>query len=422
MIFATGAAPITSQERVGVLDVLRGFALLGVLMVHLNTWPAPPFLTTEAQWAALTASRADRWVEFLATWLFYDKANTLFAFLFGAGFWVQMQRMMGRAAVTGVATGTNGSFGPLYLRRLAVLLAIGIINCAFFWPWDILHVYAIAGFALFALRNASDRVLLVGGLVLAFAGRPVLDLVLEGLGTMGPALDMAYSDAAILERQSATSYGDQFGLFQQLTFVEWLSGGLIVGWLAYALGRFMIGAYVARRGWLQRSGELLPQYRFWLAVCLPLGLAGEFVATALSLDTFAALAPLAAMNTALHFASVPLLAVGYVCLIVLVFHSRASGLVRIFAPVGRMALTNYLAQGIAIGLLLYGFAPALDMLGKIGPFALTVCGLGFFAAQILFSHLWLRAFAYGPLEWVWRALTYGARPPMRRTVTRAMTA
>lgn len=398
-------APLTSNERVGELDVLRGFALLGVLLVHLNSWPAPPFLTTDAQWAELTTARADQWAQFIATWLFYDKANTLFAFLFGVGFWVQMARMKAKG---------GWGFGSLYLRRLTVLLAIGIINCLAIWTWDILHLYALAGFALFALRKASDRILLVGGLALAFAGRPLFDLLFEGLGIMGPALHQAYSDAAILERQSASSYGEQFALFNRLTLVEWLSSGMIVGWLAYALGRFMLGAYVARQGWLQRAGELLPKYRFWLAICLPLGLTGEFVATALSFETFAALAPLAPAHAALHYASVPLLAVGYICLIVLAFHSGASALVRVFAPVGRMALTNYVAQGVFVGFLLYNFPPALGQVGEIGPADLSAYGILIFALQIAVSHWWLGQFAYGPLEWLWRALTYGKAPKLRR--------
>jgi len=400
----TGAAPVTSRERVGELDVLRGFALLGVLLVHLVTWPAAPVLATDAEWAALTAAPADAITQFLVNWLFYDKANTLFAFLFGVGFWVQMQRMRAR----------GGDFERLYVRRLTVLLVIGVINMLAIWQWDILGLYALAGFALFALRGAGDRTLLIGGLVLALAGRPVSDYLFELSGLTTASLDLAFSEAEILARQETATWWSAYSDFARLNWLEWLTGGVIVGWFFYALGRFMIGAYVARKGWIQRAGELLPRYRFWLLVCLPLGLIGEFVATALSLETFSALEPLHDWKPVIHFASVPLLAVGYLCLVVLIYHTRASWMVRLFGPVGRMALTNYVVQGAFISLLLYDFWPGLGLLGDVGPATLVACGLGFFVLQTVVSQLWLSLFAYGPLEWVWRALTYGKAPRMLR--------
>lgn len=400
---SSGTEPVTSRERVGELDVLRGFALLGVLLVHCYTWPGPPFLTTEMQFEALSSSGADRIAEFLTTWLFYEKANTLFAFLFGVGFWVQMQRMEAK----------GGNFRSIYVRRLTVLLAFGLVHLFTIWPFDILHLYALAGFALFSLRNVGDRTLLIGGIILALAARPLSDFLFDIWGISGPAFDRAYSDTAILARQNAGSGSEAITAFAKLALTDFFASGMIVGWFFYALGRFMLGAYVARRGWLQRAAELLPRYRFWLLVVLPLGLAGEFVVTALQLETFPALAPFAALETPLHYFSVPMLALGYVCLLVLLFHSRFSVIALLFAPVGRMALTNYVAQSFAIGFVLYKFDPALGLIGTIGPAQLLAVGMAIFAAQILVSHLWLSRFAYGPLEWCWRALTYGARPTMR---------
>lgn len=402
-IVGSPPAPVGSSERVSELDVLRGFALLGVLLVHCYSWPAPPFLTTEAQFEAVASSWQDQWAGFLTQWLFYDKANTLFAFLFGVGFWVQMERMEAR----------GGNFRAIYLRRLTILLAFGLLHLFTIWPFDILHLYALAGFALFALRKSSGRVLLIGGIILALGARPMFDLLFEAIGVSGPAFDLAYSDAAIMERQNVGSFGELVAVFAWLPAVDFIASGMIVGWFFYALGRFMLGAYVARQGWLQRAAQLLPRYRFWLLVTLPLGLAGEFVAASLEFGSFAVLEPFVAAEGPLHTVSAPLLAVGYVCAIVLLFHSRLSAVVRVFAPVGRMALTNYVMQGVALGFVLYKFDPALGLIGRIGPASLMAIGFVIFAAQILVSHLWLSRFAYGPLEWGWRALTYGGRPPMR---------
>lgn len=401
-----GASPVAARDRVGELDVLRGFALFGVLLVHCYSWPGAPFLTTEAQFDALRSSGVDRAAEFLTIWLFYDKANTLFAFLFGVGFAVQMQRLEAR----------GDDFRAIYLRRLTILLLFGLVHLFTVWPLDILHLYALAGFALFALRGISSRNMLIAGLLLAFAARPLSDVLFDAAGVSGPAFDRAYSDAAIMARQNAASVGEAIMAFAQLPLADFFASGMVVGWFFYALGRFMLGAYVARRGWLQRARDLLPHYRRWGLMLLPLGLAGEFLATVLEFGIFPLLEPLAFLYLPLHILSSPLLACGYLCVVVLVFHSRFSAIVRIFAPVGRMALTNYVAQSFAIGFVLYNFDPALGLIGTIGPAWMLVAGLAIFAVQILSSYLWLSRFAYGPLEWCWRALTYGRLPRMREVV------
>ena len=333
-----------------------------------------------------------------------DKANTLFALLFGFGFWVQMERLETRGA----------PFARIYLRRLAVLLAMGLINICFIWPWDILNLYALAGFALFALRGLSPRAMLWLGVPLALLGRPLVDAASEALGIAGPAGEMIYSESAVLARQWAYtqgSYLDWLGATADLNYYDWLASGAIIGWLLYALGRFLVGAWVARAGWLQRAGELLPQMCRICLVALPLGLALETLALAIG-DAGLIDAP-GWVSTALHAVAVPVLDLGYATGMVLLFHSRWRVLAFAFAPVGRMALTNYLAQGVFIGALLYGFNGGLALAGTIEPKQVLPACLAFFAAQMLLSHWWLARYRFGPLEWLWRALTYGTRPPMR---------
>ena len=116
----------------------------------------------------------------------------------------------------------------------------------------------------------------------------------------------------------------------------------------------------------------------------------------------------------LHLFAVPVLATGYVSALVVAFEGgRGRALLTPFAAVGRMALTNYLMQSLVIGFVLLGIGPGLALAGKIGTAAVTGIVVAFFALQILVSRWWLRHFAYGPVEWVWRALTYGSMPPMR---------
>lgn len=403
----TGAAPVTSRERIGELDVLRGFALLGVLIANLTGFAGSDMLATSDQLEALPSASNDAFADLLVTWLVHDKANTLFAFLFGVGFWVMCERMRAR----GIA------FERIYLRRLTILLIFGMAHFLLIFNWDILHLYALAGFALLALRKASDRMLLAIGLPLLVFGRAFFDWLFDWAGISGPAFEIAYSTEAILARSEASyDYLDLTAAMIELSWYDWILSGWIVGWFAYVLGRFLIGAYVARQGWLTRASELLPHYRKWLAILLPIGLAGELLVALVWLE-FVSLGPTGdtLVGDWLHYATVPILAAAYVCLLVLAFNAvRWRRLAIVFAPVGRMALTNYVMQSLFIGFLLYGMG--LGLAGKVGTAWLLAAAIGFYALQALASQLWLRGFGYGPLEWCWRVLTYGKRVPLRRAL------
>jgi uncharacterized protein len=256
------------------------------------------------------------------------------------------------------------------------------------------------------------------GLVLALFGKPLLEHGAEQLGLTEPSDTAVFSEAAIAARQDAYidgTYADWVRATAELVWFDWIANGLILAWVAYALGRFLLGAYVARRGWLQNARELLPQVRriFWIA--LPLGLAIELARVLIGEAELIA-AP-SWVPEAMHVVGVPILDLGYACGLILLFHSaRFSRLALVFAPVGRMALTNYLTQGVFIGLILYGFHGGLALAGEIEPKIVLPLCLAFFALQTGFSHWWLGRYRFGPMEWLWRALTYGKRPPMRAAV------
>ncbi|KLI63600.1 DUF418 domain-containing protein [Aurantiacibacter marinus] len=401
-----GAAPVTSAERIGVLDALRGFALLGVLLANLTEFAVAPWMATDAQIAALSSAPADTRTHFILSWLVYGKANTLFATLFGIGFWVQMERLQKR----------DVAFETIYLRRLFILLAIGLVHMSFVWIWDILHVYALAGFLLFFMRGLSQRAFIIIGISLAVFGSPVLTHLIQISGFFADA-STGFDDAAILSRQAASAAGNYtaiFAGFMRINWYEWVAGGMLYTWVLYALGRFLIGAYIARRGWVQRAAELLPQYAKVMAVALPLGLAGQYINAAVSMDQMQPLFGSAELVDLVDYVSRPLTALGYACLIVLFFHSGLRPVAAIFAPVGRMALTNYIAQSFFIAFLLFGVGPGLALSGREGTFAFTIYALIFFAAQTVFSHFWLKVYAFGPLEYLWRWATYGDKPRLRR--------
>ena len=403
------AAPVAPTERVEIMDVLRGVALFGVFLMNFTVFAQAGVMATEQQLLSLPSAPLDHALSQVLAWLAMDKANTLFAFLFGLGFCMQMQRLEARGV----------DFVPLYRRRMTVLLILGTLHFIFFWTWDILHLYALAGFVLVAFRKLSNRALIVAGIVCAVLGRTAQKTIAEfGSASTWTGAPDPYAEAAVLERQQLSQSGDYFaivGNFFDWAMVDYLLSGLILGWLFYALGRFFIGAWVGRHGWIERAKEFLPGWRRVLRVALPAGLIFEGAAVLLSesplLPEHAHREFFAQM---LHLAAVPVLATGYVAAVVVGFETRLGRrLLAPFAASGRMALTNYIAQSFVMGYVLFGVGPGLALAGRIGTVALTVVVIVIYCIQILVSRLWLTHLQYGPFEWLWRALTYGSLPRMR---------
>jgi uncharacterized protein len=401
--------PTSAGERVELMDVLRGVALFGVFLVNLTQFASVNVMSTETQLLSLPSAPIDLTLYDVLGWLFFDKANTIFAFLFGLGFYLQMQRLEARGA----------DFEVLYFRRLCVLLAIGTIHVVFLWAWDILHLYALAGLALLALRNVTNRDLFAFGVICAVVGRAMQKTLTEftGLGTWTGDTD-GYGESAVLVRQQLSESGDYFGIvrnFLDWTVIDYLANGLIVGWFFYALGRFLIGAWVGRHGWITRAQDFLPQWRRVARWALLLGLVFEGAATLLAESPLLPEWPHRLFLADLtHLFAVPVLATGYIAGLVSLYHSRFGGrLLAPFAWIGRMALTNYLTQSFVIAFVLFGVGPGLALAGKIGTTALLGIVIVFYVAQMFFSRWWLGRFAYGPAEWAWRALTYGKMPVMR---------
>jgi len=400
------AAPVSAAERVELMDVLRGVALFGVFLMNLVQFSSINVMSTEQQLLSLPSAPLDLALFDVLDWLFADKANTIFAFLFGLGFFIQMQRLDARGAES----------ERIYRRRLWVLLGIGVIHTFFIWNWDILHLYALAGFALLAMRRLSNRDLLAIGLICGLAGRILQEAISEFTGWA--PMTSAYDEASVLVRQQLSQAGDYFGIvanFAEWTVIDYLANGLIVGWLFYALGRFLIGAWVGRNGWITRARDFLPRWRWMACWILPLGLALEGAATLLAESPLLPDWPHRKfLGGTLHLVAVPVLASGYVAALVAAYHGKlGKKLLAPFAACGRMALTNYLTQSFVIGFVLFGVGPGLALAGKIGTTAQLGIVVMTYAAQIAFSNWWLRRFAYGPVEWLWRALTYGKMPPMR---------
>jgi uncharacterized protein len=401
---------VSVGERVEELDVLRGVALFGVFLMNMVGFGEA--MSTEQQLLSLPTAALDFTLEELAAWLVADKANTLFAFLFGLGFYLQMQRLAARGA----------DFDRIYLRRLTFLLLLGLVHVMFVWTWDILHLYALAGFVLFAIRKASNRTLLVGGILLALFGRVFQEFLVEFAGLEDwHSWPNPYSEEVRLARQQVMIAGDYPSVvraFAVYTWVDYILNGLLVGWFLYVLGRFMLGAWVGRHGWLQDAGTRLTGFRRVLRIALPAGLIAEGIARIIEIYDDGGRLPAwdhwPFIASSLHLISVPVLATGYLCAIVVGLHtSRFQKLLAPFAYAGRMALTNYVSQSFVLALIFFGVGPGLARVGRIGTGALAVIVIIVYAAQVVASRWWLTRFRFGPLEWLWRAYTYERLPDLK---------
>jgi len=391
------ADPISTGERLIELDALRGVALFGVLVANLVLFSISNNISTDTQQETMFAVQANRIVLFAVLWLIDDKASTLFAILFGAGFWLQISRLKAKGA----------GAQRVYLRRLLILLAIGIANLFLIWPWDILQQYALVGIILLAIHRLPSRWLLLLGLPLAIAGKPLIDWAFQANGARAASDALVYSDEAVQNRQSAyleTSYQDWVNETAILVWNDYLLSGAVLGWAAYVLGRFLFGMYLMQGGCIERSATQPILLRRATIALLSIGWLLEATRSAIQLGFFDSSQW---MGTALQAIGAPVLALGYAGVILLLCCTPSGKtLLRPFADVGQMALTNYLTHGFFIAFLLYGHSGGLALAGRLSPCLALTCAISFFVFQAVLSRFWLTQFQRGPVEAFWRWGTY----------------
>jgi uncharacterized protein len=402
--------PISSAERVQYIDVLRGFALYGVLLANI-IWMAHDIVLTPSAARQLPTHAVDRLVKYLVVFFVDGKFVTLFSFLFAVGFTIQMRRALQR----------GGSGIPMYARRAAVLMVIGVVHLVFVWFGDILFAYGLLGFVLLSMRNwRPGRPMLVVACLLILFTRAAFFSV-QNAATHGQPPQAAASHPSD-ETQQRTLTAFQSGyttVIRQNVSIYWndlFRAGIIVALLGEVFGRFLLGLYVGRLGYIYEIEARLPVLRRVLPWLLVIGVLGNGASVA---SEYARGALGVSGNTAWLISLRPLIKAGVVCLaafyaacIALLLRSaRWAPVLGRLAPVGRMALTNYLTQSLVFLFVLTG--AGLGLIGHIGAAVCFVITLVLFGLQIAFSNWWLRYYRFGPAEWIWRSLTYGQMQPMR---------
>jgi uncharacterized protein len=394
--------PVLGQERIEAIDILRGVAILGILIVnmHLRGFSLPEGLLTHELWPNVV----DRTVETLILFFADQQFITLFAFLFGLGVAAQMMR----------AEAGGARFLPLYLRRLCVLWLIGVAHYLILWDGDILHAYALDGFILLLFLRRSLKTLLV------WAGLFVcIPLLFFGLttyysmtGQETPLVvdwfsPVSFSDPA----EDQQTIEETRRIYSRGTYAEMITSrarDLPEDTLPgsddiYILIGFLLGLYAGRRGIFRDVSGYLPFIRRVQRWGLMIGVAGSAAfAAGGSFDP----SPTSVMQNVgrmcLVFAA-PAMSFFYASTIILLTQDEAA--------VGRMALSNYLLQSLICTMIFYSYGLALFC--KVSPSLGLLLTIIIWLIQIPLSVWWLRRFQFGPIEWLWRSLTYWQLQPMR---------
>jgi uncharacterized protein len=392
------------HERSQIMDIVRGLAVMGMLLANVTFFASPLSIVLTRYWV----KPADHVASMFVTFFLSGKVYSIFSLLFGLGCAMYMQRA--RETHEGLA---------FYVRRMAALFALGAVHVVLLSSADILHLYAVLGLMLLAVTRWSNRTLLIAAVVCL--SLPTIIAVEESMR------------AARHAQQSASTADATAGYFAQvrLTVQTYRKGsfrdivnlrlaefrrriGPVVIAAPHVLGMMLLGVYAYRR----RVFENVPGHRrlLWrvIAVTLPIGLILNGLVTWASVTT--SVDPSSAMISLLADASflagATAFALLYTASAALWLVPRTHSLLAVsLAAVGRLALSNYVAQSVICTTIFLGYG--LGLYGRYGPGTVVPMAIVIGLVLTMLSVWWTRRFEYGPLEWLWRSFSYARLQPFR---------
>lgn len=405
-------SPVLPDQRVVILDVLRGFSLFGILMVNMS------FFNNSVYSYVLGFDKPvnvlDQFGRLFISFFCEGKFYTIFAFMFGLGMAIQMLK----------AYRNGRRFVPFFLRRMLVLMLIGIVHGYLIWSGDILILYSILGIAALVFRNCRPRTLFIWMILLLFVplffnGALIGLIEVVKMSAEGEkAIVDVFADVERTMREDAEKadhiYGG--GTFGEITAQRVRDMNFMFSiwpFMAFnVLAMFLLGLIVGKKGIiddLEGHGTLIR--RIFLSG-LVVGIVGNGVYTA-GMEFSNRIVPSWTLLCSLVGQTIggPAFALFYMTGLILLFQKSAwRERLKPLALTGRMAITNYILQSVMCTLLFYGYGAGLY--GKIGVFSGIVVTVVIFLIQVRVSVWWLNRFRFGPVEWLWRSLTYGSRQPM----------
>lgn len=396
--------PLGESNRLVSIDVLRGFALLGILLMNIQSFSMPlAAYFNPSAYGDLTG--ANHWSWLIVHVLIDEKFMVIFAMLFGAGICL----MTSRLEAAGLPS------GRLHYRRMGWLILFGLMHAYLIWAGDILFDYGLCGMLAFLMRKRSPRTLLIVALV-SISLLPVVATVNRSkLRTASPeriaAMQARWRPTSEALAAEVESY--RGGWLSQMRYRAPQARQIgLNGFLFRILGLMLAGMALLKLGWF---GQEFPKRAYWVSIALalvvglPMVLVGALHDAASGWDVRVAWFEGMLAN---YWGSI-VMSLGYVGMVMLAVRSHLLPqlLIRLQA-VGRTAFSNYILQSVICTTIFYGHG--LGLFGSVSRVGQIGIVIGVWILQMAIAPIWLRHFQFGPLEWVWRSLSYGRREPMRR--------
>ncbi|HFK1710364.1 uncharacterized protein ABH963_005238 [Bacillus sp. RC55] len=388
------------NQRVEFVDAIRGFALFGILLVNITLIQFGLFANEKPTYIFGKLDESANWfIQFFGTQNFIS----LFSFLFGLSI-ILLQKSI-------IAKGKK--FFPTYIRRISILLLLGYIHGTFVWEGDILFAYGIVGIFLMMFINRKPKTLLIWASIL-------LALIMFASYQSEPTSNTFNDVAPYIEKEHKVhetgSYMDHinFRLTENPFDYMGINGifGLVIlsiFALIFMSPLFLLGMYVGKKGWLFEIDKHIPAVKkIWL-------ITGIFSFTIKILTMFVKHPILIMLQDGFTPVTMTFL---YGCTIILLFHyKKASRLLTYMANMGKMSVSNYLAQSIIATTIFYAYG--FGLYGKIGYFFGILLTIGIYTIQLFVSTYWLQKYRMGPVEYVWRLGTYLERPRFKKGLDKA---
>lgn len=403
----------TQLSRITVLDALRGFALLGVILMHmLQHYSISTGFRREELSPMFPA--ADEVIGWIGQNIIAGKFINIFAFLFGLSFFIQMDRA-GRKGI---------DFRKRFIWRMIILLAIGQIG-NMFYSGEIISIYAVYGGVLVLLYNVRSWILMVVFSLILLGAPRILktnyDQIVKSENPAGSAVNSTRENARMsgqIEQPSfvnSVKHNFTSGLERKLNYQYGLFGR---GYLTFAL--FILGLVVGRTGFFESISSSKKRNFFLFLGFAVLYALIAVLSTLYPINFFSFIRsgepmPMSAliMMTLNDIATVSFSAALVMGFIILYQTKGLGKYLDVLSPYGRMGLTNYEVQSV-IGCFIFSMWALGPFFGKMGATELFIIGIIIYVIQLLCSKLWLKHYLYGPLEWLWRSATYLKAQPFKK--------
>ncbi len=397
-----------TKERILLIDGLRGFALLGILIAHITYWfnagPTPDDVFGKYG--------NDVGFQIASTFegiFISGKFYTFFSFLFGLSFALQMESK----------SFTIGRF----LWRLFILGLIGLIH-SLHWRGDILSIYFVVGLVMILFRKASDKVLIIVSFL----------LILNLPSRIREVYYLAYPTApltAVQQKQQQQKTNEYWQMLRRGNYPELLAANVPAlsekfdfqfesGRIYITLGYFLLGLLAGRRKWFSQWEQHRSFFKKWLKISgfATLGIIAVAVPLGILFGNGAPKPWFNILMSSLYDIHCVFLTFFYIAGMTFLLQKKSwQGALQNFAVIGKLALTSYLGQTLVGILLFYGIG--LNLIGEINPWICLLLTFPVFGLQIVFSRWWLSQYNYGPVEWLWRSLTYLRWQPLKRSALAA---